>query len=449
MSAVNEIVDISISRETLGVRRSGFSIPIIIGDGLATGDRISFFQNREDVANAVFGGTDSTEYKMADVIFSQNPSVERIAIGGINPDKEVVFTGTMTQGTITATVNNVEVEAAFNTDLDTTISDLATAIGAAGIDAVSSATSSTNTLSIVANTGYFIGVLIDFSGLATNDTVTAALGTGTESVLEAFREIRIVNDSWYWVLITSRDEQDHKDIALEVEGLKKHFVTATSDTNVINQAKGTDTTSIAAFFQDQAYVRTSLFYITDNTAQFPDAGYVGRLAPLDPGSYTGKSKTLIKITRDDLTSTQSINARDKNCNTYEEIGNKNITREGVTPSGEFTDTIVFIDWLESTMADDVYRGLTSTDKTPFTDAGIQSVGASMEPSLKTGQNRGGISPTSFDDDDVQDGGYVINLPRRQDLDSNDIANRILRDVYFTAWLAGAVHFVKIRGTVTV
>jgi hypothetical protein len=449
MSAINEIVDISITRDTLGVRRAGFSVPIIIGEGLATGDRVSFFTNRDDVAAAVFGGVDSVEYKMADVVFSQNPSVERLAIGGQNEDKAVEFTGTMTAGNIVATVNGTVVTEAFDTDLNTTIGNLATSITGEAISGVDTATALTNVLTVTADAGAFVGITIGFTSLGSGDTVTASLQAGSETVLEAFQAIRLVNDSWYWVLIASRTEQDQKDIALEVEGLKKHFCTASSDANIVNQAAGTDTTSLAYFFENAGYVRTSLFYIGDNTAQFPDAGYVGRLAPLDPGSYTGKFKTLIKVIQDDLISTQSLNARDKNCNTYEEVGQKNITREGITPSGEFTDVIVFIDWLESTMADDVYAGLTSDLKTPFTDPGIQSVGSTMEPSLKTGQNRGGISPLSFDDDDVQDGGYQITVPRRQDLDPNDIALRILRDLSFTAWLSGAIHFVKIRGTVTV
>lgn len=448
MGAINEIVDISITRDTLGTRRAGFSIPIIIGKNLATGDRISFFQNRDDVAEAVNGGTDSDEYKMANAIFSQNPSVERIAIGGQGVDKDVQFTGTMTQGNIFATVNGVEVETAFNTDLDTTISDLASDIVGEGIPAVLSATSVGSVLTIVANTGYFIGVKIEFTGLATNDTVTNSISV-TESIISAFRAIRLINDRWFWVLITSRDEADQKTIALEVEGLKKHFVTASDDSNIINQAEGTDTTSIAAFFKAAQYTKTTLFYTGDTSTNYVDAGFVGRLAPLDPGSYTGKFKALITILPDDLTSTQSLNARDKFCNTYEEVGQKNIVREGVTPSGEFTDVIVFVEWLESTMTDDVYKNLANKDKIPFTDAGIQSIGASMEPSLKTGQNRGGISELSFDDDNVQDGGYIINLPRRQDLDQNDIALRILKDVSFTAFLAGAIHFVQIRGTVTV
>lgn len=448
MSAINEIVDISITRDTLGRRRAGFSVPIIIGKNLATGDRISFFTNRDDVAAAVFGGTDSEEYKMADEIFSQNPSVERLAIGGQSEDKSVSFTGTMTQGSIIATVNGVEVETPFNTDLTTTLTDLAADITSEAIPAVGIAASIGLELTVTANTGFFIGIKIEFDGLATSDTVTASIDDD-EDPSDAFDAIRLVNDRWFWVLITSRVGSEQEAVALKVEGLKKHFVTASDDANIINQAEGTDTTSLAYKFALAKYTNTTLFYTGDSDSNYVDAGYVGRLAPLDPGSYTGKFKTLIKLLPDDLTSTQSLNARDKFCNTYEEVGDRNIVREGITPSGEFTDVIVFVEWLESTMADDVYNNLASKDKIPFTDSGIQSIGASMEPSLKTGQNRGGISETSFDDDNVQDGGYVINLPRRQDLDSNDIALRILRDVSFTAFLAGAIHFVKIRGTVTV
>lgn len=449
MSALNEIVDISITRDTLGVKRAGFGVPLIIGDGLATGDRISFFQTREDVAAAVFGGVDSVEYKMADVIFSQNPRVERLAIGGIGEDKDISFVGTMTEGSIVAKVNGVAVTTAFDTDLNTTLTALASDITAESIDGIATATSAANVLSLTADTGAFVGITIEFEDLGSSDTVTASLDESAETYLEAFRAIRLVNDTWYWVLTKSKNVDTVKSIALEVEGLKKHFVTASSDVNIVNQAKGTDTTSIAAFFANAKYVRTSLFYIGDNTEQFPDAGYAGRLAPLDPGSWSGKGLTLIKVVQDDLTSTQSLNSRDKNCNTYEEVGQKNIVREGITPSGEFADVIVFIDWLESTMADDVFKNLFKGLKVAFDDAGIQSVGLSMEPSLQTGQNRGGISETSFDDDNVQDGGYSVVVPRRQDLDPNDIALRILRDLYFEAFLAGAIHFVKIRGTVTV
>jgi len=449
MSAINEIVDISITRDTLGVKRAGFGVPIIIGDALATGDRISFFTTREDVAAAVFGGVDSTEYKMADVIFSQNPRVERLAIGGIGEDKDISFSGTMTEGNIKATVNGVEVITAFDTDLNATIAALAADITTEAITGIATATAATTVLSLTADDGAFVGIIIEFEDLGASDTVTASIDASAETVLEAFQAIRVVNDSWYWVLLTSKNVDTVKAMALEVEGLKKHFVTASSDANIIGQAEGSDTTSIAYFLKNAGYVRTSLFYIGDNTTQFPDAGYTGRLAPLDPGSWSGKGLTLIKVAQDDLTSTQSLNARDKNCNTYEEVGQKNIVREGITCGGEFTDAIVFIDWLESTMTDDVFKSMFAGLKTAFDDPGIQSIGSAMEPSLKTGQNRGGISVTSFDDDNVQDGGYSVFVPRRQDLDTNDIANRILRDLSFTAFLAGAIHFVKIRGTVTV
>ena len=44
--------------------------------------------------------------------------------------------------------------------------------------------------------------------------------------------------------------------------------------------------------------------------------------------------------------------------------------------------------------------------------------------------------------------YIIQVPLSATVSANDKANRILRDVYFTARLTGAIHVVEVQGTLT-
>ena len=63
-------------------------------------------------------------------------------------------------------------------------------------------------------------------------------------------------------------------------------------------------------------------------------------------------------------------------------------------------------------------------------------------------SRGGIAPAEVDIEGNLVPSYTIQVPLSMTISPNDKANRILRDVYFTARLAGAIHVVQIQGTLT-
>jgi hypothetical protein len=159
-------------------------------------------------------------------------------------------------------------------------------------------------------------------------------------------------------------------------------------------------------------------------------------------------KTLAGITVDSLTSTQSTNARDKFANVYESIGGVNIVREGQVGANEYIDIVIFIDWLSARITESVYSALVGQPKVPYTAIGIMVIKSALEQPLKIGQNRGGISPTAFDDDKKQIGGYYIMTPSFASIPTSDKIARTLTDVRFVAYLSGAIHSVVINGVVT-
>ena len=76
------------------------------------------------------------------------------------------------------------------------------------------------------------------------------------------------------------------------------------------------------------------------------------------------------------------------------------------------------------------------------------VTTAMRQTLDLGVTRGGIAPEELDDTGRKIPSYTITAPRAASVPFNDKANRVLNDVSFTARLAGAIHAVNIKGTLT-
>ncbi|TAL42929.1 MAG: DUF3383 family protein, partial [Salinibacterium sp.] len=159
-----------------------------------------------------------------------------------------------------------------------------------------------------------------------------------------------------------------------------------------------------------------------------------------PGTITWAFKPIATVAVDDLRATELTALAAKNWSYYARVNGANITVEGRTSSGRFADVTHFIDWLHAEIQADVYTLLINNPKVPYTTTGIELVKNTIAGALRKGQARGGLA-----DDTVP----TVTVPKITDTDASDRANRILRDVKFTARLAGALHHIVIRGTVSV
>jgi len=179
-------------------------------------------------------------------------------------------------------------------------------------------------------------------------------------------------------------------------------------------------------------------YSASAGTQYPEAALLGTILPLDPGSYTAAYQNLATITVDSLSSSQRKNALDKNTMVYTEVGGANVTEEGKVAEGEWIDIIIFVDWIDARITENVYNLLVKSKKVPYTDAGIAAIESEINQVLQDGQTLGGITI---------DPGFTITVPKASDISSGDKALRTLNGVTFVATLSGAIHIININGTV--
>ena len=404
MAELSEIVVVNITKDTKNISRAGFGTAIIVGPNVNTLGRIAYYT---DAASALLNlnNTSSLEAAQVNALFSGPNSVERIALGHFESKKVATFAGTMTAGSVKATVDGTDYVENFDTDTDTTLTALADAI-AAGEANVATAVAVAQVLTTTPVSGEVHQVTYDIA-LSTGLTTVTVVGTQVAGVVydDELAVIKLIDNDWYGVVIGSRLNTDQDDASDFVEANKKVTVHGSADANIIGQTDAGDTTSIAALAKAKARLRTMVIYGGNAATEGNGAAVFGQLLPRDPGTYTAMFKSLSGITVDAINTTESKNALDKNANTYEEFGGQNIVREGTVGTGEYLDVTIFIDWLDARITESVFSILASAAKIPYTNDGILAIKSAVSQVLQTGLNRGGISPEAFDDAGTQISGF--------------------------------------------
>lgn len=437
--SLQDIVNVQITRETKAVSRAGFSTINILGINKAFTSLLKFYTKLSDVLED-FISTDP-EYLAAQAVFGQSPSVTKVAISRRQTSDTVVCTvDTVANSTkYTCTINGTEFE--FTSDVDATGPEIGAGLVAAingGSEPVTATDNTDGTYDLVA----------DSAGVAYSVKVDARQSMAfvtSQTPAEDLAEISEENDDWYGLVYADRTEADVLLIAAYVEGVRKVFGAGSDDSDIIDLTDSGDTDSIAAKFKSLAYARSFAFYHSAAASSYPEAAALGSILPLDPGAWTLKFKTLSGIAADVLSSTQRTNALAKNCNIHTEVGGVNIVENGSVGEGEWLDIIVFVDWLEARITENVYSLLVNQPKVPYTDSGIAAVEAEITRVLQQGVTVGGIAP----DDGEGGASFTVTVPAAADVSPTDKANRVLNNVLFDALLAGAIHAVNIQGTVTV
>ena len=262
----------------------------------------------------------------------------------------------------------------------------------------------------------------------------------SDPVQDDLNAIQASSSDWYGLALTSRAIQDIISTADWTQARIKLFGTCSSELAIINETANDDQTSLAYQLFSAGYTRTFLMYHQDADDDFPECAWMGRCLPLEPGSETWKFKQLRSISYSNLSTTQQINATTKSCNIYTFVGGFGMTAEGVVSSGEFIDIIRGIDWLTARIQEFVFFVLINNNKVPYTDTGITMIEAEVRRALDLGVTNNFLA---------SDPQYTVTVPRAASVSPTDKANRILKNVNFQATLAGAIHFVQIRGVVTI
>lgn len=265
-----------------------------------------------------------------------------------------------------------------------------------------------------------------------------------ESWTDALAACADANNSWYGVIITSRQDADIIEVADWVEAHAKLFFGATDSAGAIDQASTTD---VLTQLKDGNYFRTAGWYHAVAANDWLEGAIMSKKFTKVPGSETFANQRLGGVTVDKLSETASQAVLNKNGNTFEQFRNISITQGGKVAAGEWIDIIRFRDWLNEQIKVNVFS-LLIDNRVPYTSKGIGAVKNRLQQSLDYGVRVGGIAPEEVDDEGNVIPSYTITMPKYTDISFNEKANRTLKNVQFTARLAGAIHMTEIRGTLS-
>lgn len=446
MANIDRIANVSISLNTTGVSKHGFSQGLIVGAHAHSLARVETYTSVDDMTADGYSTTDPL-FLAASAYLGQTPRPASVKIGRRKCDTALAEVSTLTaQGEYTLAVltkdesGNVNKKSYSFTnssgDKSAVLSGLATQITqdkSAAVTAV--AISERLTLT---------GKSSDFAVQASSNLNVIA-GTVTETIPQTMAAVRASDDDFYGIILASRDAADVLTMAAYVETQEKLFVTATAEAGAIDADVTTD---VGYKLQEKNYYRTAAFYHALAATEYADAAVMARCFAIEPGGETWTNKKLAAVTADGLTETQYNAATKKNLNTFEKFRNVSITQNGKVAAGEWIDVIRFRDWLVEEIRTNVFYLLINNDKIPYTDAGIAMIESVVRKALEDGQDAGGIAPTEYDEDGNTNAGYEIEVPTAADITPNQKASRVLEGIKFTARLTGAIHVVKISGGFT-
>nr|WP_285843039.1 DUF3383 family protein [Metabacillus litoralis] len=236
--------------------------------------------------------------------------------------------------------------------------------------------------------------------------------------------IKTHNDFFY---VLSTEQGIEEIVALDqwANTQNKFFVTVVNSETLLSQVTGKNT----------------IAFVHETPSDYADAALVGRISPLEIGSYTVTFKSLegVPVSQFDNDKVNAI--EEAGGIAYIRVGGSNIVSKGQTVAGEYIDILQGQYFLESRMSENIYGLLVRSPKIPFTTNGIGLVVAEVEKTLKSGAASGIIAT-----DENGNAQYSIEIPDINAISTNDKANRSLSGIKWSATIAGAIEDVDIKGT---
>lgn len=441
-------VTVTITRDSVGVARAGFGVPLLLSYNAAwSGDRVRTYNSLIDVADDF--ATTTVEYMTAQQAFGQSPRLQslKIARGDLpatqrysiavgTPVNSHVYTfnvlgeGFSQDGVVTAasdsSATNDEVVALIVTALNGVTGNnyTASAVGSVG----------SQTVQVVADAaGDWFAIEIARADIG---NLTISQDHADPGVATDLAAIELEDPDWYFLLTSYNSKAYVAATAAAANALTKIYVFDANDTTCATVAVASADDTFEDSF-DSAFGRVSGWYHPD-PSEFLAASIVGRCAPLEPGSVTFAAKSLQGTDVVSLTGTHRANIVARNANSYERKKGTNLTFNGKVFSGEYIDVVRDLDFVDDDISSAILEVIAGVDKVPFTDEGIALVEGALRGALERAESKKIFAP-----------GWTITVPKADDVSVGDKATRTLPDVKFSATLAGAIHAVEVVGVVSV
>lgn len=243
-------------------------------------------------------------------------------------------------------------------------------------------------------------------------------------IVTAINKTQLEYNDWFYIATTEQGDEEIEVMSQWVQAQEKLYFASTS-----NKTLG-----------EQLNNENVILLVHENPETYPAEAWMGQGAPQTIGSFTWTFMTLngiMPVTYGDEEVGEIENA---NASTYIREGGVNITSKGVTTSGEYIDIMQSQYFIKSRMTENVFGLLVREPKIPYTDTGINLIVAEVEKTLKSAFNNGIVAD---DADGVPM--FEVSAPTRAEVATNDLANRTLPDIKWTATVAGAIERVTING----
>lgn len=441
------IVDVKITIQDAHLTQQGFGTPIFITQHQEFDERVRAYSSLNAVADDF--ETYSNAYTAARRFFSQEPSPSLIKIGrraGTYSGGTSNFgntTGQLSTHTLTVQVPSLGTS---------TILTMSAQDAEAEADMIArwvvdiNADSSVNSVLTATSAGTVLTLTVDNSATVFNITASSNFTgtfTATESASNVITALLEEDSDFYFVTSDDHTSTFVTAMSSEVQALDKMYFFSTNDASslaaVTDPLAAHDWTSLIA---DSHTV--GLFH--EDSSTFVECAYVGSNAPYDAGSVTwanlqlsGVQASRASVNGKLLTETQKNNLFKRNINFSERDAGIDFTRSGFTMSGEWIDVIRGVHWQTADISVSL-KGLLLSQKggkVSYDNGGIARVREVLTTSLQRGVNRNFLES------------FVATVPLVAQTSKQDRLDRILNNVTFTAILAGAIHEIVVRGTVTV
>ena len=539
--SLDDVVNVQITIQSSALSLPGFGKPLLLDEHSNFAERIRYYSDTQGLLDDGFISTDPI-FRMATVIFSQNPKPSQIAVGrSETPGASVdtILVAAAPDGTYTVQVNGKDASFVAVGSTVTLIRDgLVAAINALVFDVgdtdVTAAPVSTDALTVTSDTAG-ITVFLSLAAPVTGDLVfrqnvdvtgndagdytitigtvahtftadgvilaaairdglvslinagtsgvTAAPGAGddldltnsgqfvvevaaildnlaaTERTLnigipEDLIAISDENEDWYLLLLPERDDQTILTAARAIESVRKTYLAQSSDETIVSTVFDSgNVQDIASRLKALNLARTGVVF-TRSDINDVAAGWAGLQLPKTPASSTWKFKTVRAVSVDTFTTTQLNNLKSKDANGYRDVAGKSMMFEGTVAQGEFLDVVRGVDKLFQTIQAFTFGALIRNEKIPFTDSGIAVIADQVTAALLESVAEGLIANSRENDltGDLETPAFTVTAPRAISINAADRENRIIpanNPITFEGTLAGAIHTVNVRGTLSV
>lgn len=482
--SVNRAVNVDIYLSPKAVPRRNFGVLCVAGDSdvISGLERIRYYTTLDAIADDF--GLDASEYKAAELYYSQTPKPVSMAIGrwlqsatpgilrGGAATSEIDPWKAITDGAMKIEVDGVEASlTTLNFSSATNMNGVASVISAALTSAGQSGATCTwdggkfIIETKATGTSAFMGYatspaagtdISSMTGLTQAKALPLIPGYAAETPAECAAKLADVSGEWYGFMFaadaTITDEQ-LIDVSKFIEGSSKsriHGVTCT-DARMLDS---TFTTDIGSKLKELGLNRSVVQYSANPYAA---ASLFGRAFTVNfngnKTTITLKFKQQPGVVAETLTESQAKTLENKNVNVFVNYDNDTaILQEGVVSSGAFFDEIHGLDWLQNALQTAIWNlKYQSKTKIPQEEDGVTQIIARMVTVLDGARTNGLVGPGTWNadgfgqllDGDYLPKGYYIYSQPIDDQAQSEREQRKAPPCQVAVKLAGAIHFTNV------